>query len=242
MHPVSSGCRRSSPSPNRRPSYAGGRCDPLDKFQPCLFVEVTPDLDFPKCVARFRSGVIRRLPSRVTDFGKSDSRSWSNEGTRPRVEFVDSYEGTAMSAGVIGVTPPSTIPCYDLAARHRIAAQGWGRLAFYPPSAPTPTAADIDAARITRTPGFGPATVKRLTDWRRDQELRFKFEPADALITEFRETEIPEPQRWDKLAASLSSGKGQTCKTVSISSPAFPEPAPPCCPRCCGRTRAFRPV
>ena len=55
---------------------------------------------------------IRRYPAppipRYRFWKKFDSRSWSNEGTRPRVEFVDSYEGTAMSAGVIGVTPPST--------------------------------------------------------------------------------------------------------------------------------------
>jgi hypothetical protein len=54
---------------------------------------LTQTEDFPKCVARFRSSVTRRLPSRVADFGKSDSENRSNGGTTSRGEFGDRKMG-----------------------------------------------------------------------------------------------------------------------------------------------------
>lgn len=40
------------------------------------------------------------------------------------------------------------------------------------------TAADVNNNAVTSVPGFGPALTKRLLDWRRSIEARFRFNPS----------------------------------------------------------------
>lgn len=43
------------------------------------------------------------------------------------------------------------------------------------------TAADITEAAVMNVPGFGPALTKRLLDWRRGVESKFRFDPASGV-------------------------------------------------------------
>ncbi len=77
------------------------------------------------------------------------------------------------------------------------------------------TAADIDAAKIIRIPGFGPATVKRLTDWRHAQEGQFRFDsargPAQATVNAV-ENDIMTRRR--KLEQDITAGLAQLTAIV----------------------------
>ena len=43
------------------------------------------------------------------------------------------------------------------------------------------TAADVVEIKIISVPGFGPSMTKKLLEWRRDQERKFRFDPSKAV-------------------------------------------------------------
>lgn len=72
------------------------------------------------------------------------------------------------------------------------------------------TAADIDEARISAIPGFGPIKTRRLVDWRREVEKGFAFDPTrgpDPASVAQVEREIAQERA--RLHAELSAGLAQ---------------------------------
>lgn len=69
-------------------------------------------------------------------------------------KFLDKFEISKASISGIGPAKKSMLESYGIE-----------------------TAADISRSAVLNVPGFGPALTKRLTEWRRTVEARFRFDP-----------------------------------------------------------------
>jgi DNA-binding helix-hairpin-helix protein with protein kinase domain len=69
------------------------------------------------------------------------------------------------------------------------------------------TAADITESAVLDVPGFGPALYRRLADWRRSVEMRFRFDPNSAVDPrDIQDLERNLVQRRMQLERSLLQG------------------------------------